>query len=201
MINGGDMLCLVSIGFLYGGMLKGTHPVKFNRRNTKLTRQSFVPFFQHCLDALKSTCHHAHMIIDPHNYLWYLQWNWRPKTDRWGTWLQRTEDGKTVYLHRAVWERTHGAIAQGMVIDHKNHDGTDNRLCNLRLATVAQNGWNSRPRKGGTSIYKGVCWEASKQRWRAKIRYHGKHIYLGRFKNELAAARELFGEFAFLNFP
>ncbi len=92
-------------------------------------------------------------------------------------------------------------------VDHINHGGTDNRKENLRECTPSQNGGN-RLLQNGTSKYKGICWDRATDKWMARIRYKQKQIYLGRFINELEAARtydkkagELFGEFAYLNFP
>jgi hypothetical protein len=93
-------------------------------------------------------------------------------------------------------------------IDHENGSGLDNRRENLRPATNQQNGQNARPRLGGTSKYKGVCWVTSEQVWMAYIRIDGKHTLLGRYHNEIFAAEKYdeaalqhFGPYARLNFP
>jgi len=59
-----------------------------------------------------------------------------------------------------------------------------------------------------TSKFKGVSWDSSKEKWVAQINKSGMHRQIGRFRDEIAAAeaydeaaRELFGEFARLNFP
>ncbi len=98
---------------------------------------------------------------------------------------------------------------QGKIIDHINHNGLDNRKANLRFVTPLQNSWNARKQSGKhTSKYKGVHFHKRNRRWQTKIRCKGKEIYLGNFKDEQAAARaydekakELFGQYAALNFP
>ena len=57
------------------------------------------------------------------------------------------------------------------------------------------------------SRYKGVCWHKRKKKWCVSICKSGKRAYLGPFDNETEAAlaydqkaKELFGEFAYLNF-
>jgi hypothetical protein len=59
-----------------------------------------------------------------------------------------------------------------------------------------------------TSRFKGVFWESWTKKWRAVIKADGKNRWLGRFRDETAAAqaydeaaRAFFGEHARLNFP
>ena len=40
--------------------------------------------------------------------------------------------------HRLVWTYLHGKIPQGITINHKNGIKTDNRPCNLELATGSE---------------------------------------------------------------
>jgi hypothetical protein len=101
----------------------------------------------------------------------------------------------------------HRDYSDGYVIDHINRNGLDNRRANLRLATVAQNAWNSKKRNSHSG-YKGVCYDKVKQRWRAAIVNHGRRIHLGYFEDKIAAAKaydevakKYCGQFALLNFP
>lgn len=96
----------------------------------------------------------------------------------------------------------------GLVVDHINHNGLDNRRRNLRIVTAKQNSWNMRSAKGrGTSNYKGVGWVKNKRKWRASISIDNKPKHLGYFEDEKKAAaaydkaaKEHRGEFAVLNF-
>lgn len=65
-----------------------------------------------------------------------------------------TRGGKTVYVHRLVWEAANGPIPAGMCIDHIDGDRQNNVLSNLRLVSMALNGRNMRMRTSNTS---GVC--------------------------------------------
>lgn len=111
--------------------------------------------------------------------------------------------GRRRYVHRVAWLLAHGSLEAGLDIDHINGDRSDNRLCNLRLATRSQNLCNSKGH-AKTSRFKGVASHARRRKWRAFL---GKR-HLGSFESEVEAARaadcaakEAYGEFARLNFP
>jgi HNH endonuclease len=109
------------------------------------------------------------------------------------------------YAHQVVWYLSYGEWPDKF-IDHVDGNGGNNRLDNLRLASNAQNTRNhGKGKKKTSSQYKGVTLHGKK--YRAYIRFNGKHISLGSYADEKEAAlvydakaRELFGEFARLNF-
>jgi len=110
---------------------------------------------------------------------------------------------KTILMHRFIT-----SAPRHLVVDHINHNGLDNRKANLRLCTRAQNCYNRRSLRNKSSKYKGVTWDKGRKLFIVHIRHNGKRYYLGRFKSEIKAAKaydkkakELFGKFAFLNFP
>ena len=98
-------------------------------------------------------------------------------------------------------------VPKGKQTHHINHDGCDNRRCNLEIVTVAQNQWNQQKQIRKTSSqYKGVSWHIRDKRWRAKIKLHGIYYWLGYFKSEEEAAIaynwaaiQKYGKFANLN--
>jgi hypothetical protein len=88
-------------------------------------------------------------------------------------------------------------------IDHINGDRLDNRICNLRVASHAENQRNSRRPTANTSGIKGVSWDKRESKWQANIRVNNKMINLGRFNNKedaaavyRAAALRYHGDFA-----
>ena len=110
---------------------------------------------------------------------------------------------RSVYMHQLVL----GVGETGMEIDHKNGNGLDNRRANLRWATKVQQRANQAVRKDSQSGFKGVNLLRGKY-WAAHIRENGRQRHLGYFPTAEAAARaydaqarEVFGEFARLNFP
>lgn len=103
-------------------------------------------------------------------------------------------------LHRVILDPP-----PGMVIDHINGDGLDNRRSNLRITTQSGNMANARSLRG-SSRFKGVSFAKGRGKWQAHIRLDGKSVSLGRFDSEEdaaraydAAARDAFGEFALTN--
>jgi len=97
-------------------------------------------------------------------------------------------------------------------VDHKDHNGLNNRRSNLRSATPTQQLANMRKSEGtvrkGSSQYKGVFFERGRSnKFRARIRVNGRDINLGSFKSADDAARAYdaaaikhFGEYAKTNF-
>jgi hypothetical protein len=148
-------------------------------------------------------------IVDPQDYYWLSNFKWSvvgyDEHIYAARIIRKTEYGriKTVYLHREIMK-----APKGLLVDHRNNDGLDNRRTNLRLATHSQNCCN-RPKKANTSSrFTGVFFMKQRNRWRALIKHHRKSIFLGYYKNDIAAAKaydeaakKYHGEFARLNFP
>lgn len=113
--------------------------------------------------------------------------------------------GFQIPAHRVVWALVHATWPEG-VIDHIDRDGTNNRICNLRAATPAENARNSSSRVGSSSQYLGVYYDKVRDKWRAQIQKGDEKFSLGRFATEDAAAlaynkaaSRLFGDRAALN--
>jgi hypothetical protein len=107
--------------------------------------------------------------------------------------------GANHYGHRLAWIYMHGAIPEGMRVDHQNQDRSDNRAENLRLATHADNLRNCKVRVDNTSGVKGVSFDPIRKKWTARV----SRRYIGRFDTleaaagaRRAAAEKAFGAFA-----
>ncbi len=114
----------------------------------------------------------------------------------------RTESNprRMTWLHREICRPK-----PGLDVDHIDNNGLNNRRRNLREATRSQNLAN-RPKSRGRCRYKGVYWDASRGKWQAMLRVNGANRHLGRFSDEVEAARAynsaalaVWGEFANIN--
>jgi hypothetical protein len=147
-------------------------------------------------------------LVDDEDFDELNQYKWYAHKNKGGIWyVDRTikyvdEKHKTISMHRKIMD-----FPSGKDIDHVNHDGLDNRKCNLRVCTRSQNKKNARLSKNNSSGLKGVHWNKRNKKWMALIAKDKKRIYLGLFDDKTEAGRvvdrkalELFGEFAILNF-
>lgn len=104
---------------------------------------------------------------------------------------------KRVYMHSLIM----GTTGQTLTPDHKDRNKLNNQRSNLRIATLSQQAANRRiPNKGIYLIKKSGRWRA-----RLQSQVHGKRS-LGCFATREEAltaydnaAKDLWGEFAFLN--
>jgi hypothetical protein len=95
--------------------------------------------------------------------------------------------GKYRYLHRLAWLYVYGDVPK--MLDHKDGDGTNNRIGNLRPATSSINAKNSVISSRNTSGVVGVSWVSSRSKWLAQIRDNGKTSHLGWFGSKYDAER------------
>jgi len=144
-----------------------------------------------------------HAIVDTDDYGWLSRHKWyagRP-TSAGKVYARRNIPGGTMLMHRMIVQ-----APKGMVVDHINGNSLDNRRCNLRLCTQTENIQNSRQRTDAKSRFKGVYPKDDK--WYARVSHRGKVYYLGTFDDDVEAAKardrkasELYGQYAWLNFP
>lgn len=85
---------------------------------------------------------------------------------------QCTVDGKCKLVHSIL-------MGTDRIVDHKNRNGLDNRRCNLRQVSNAQNIWNSKVYSTNKSGYRGVS--KHKDKWIAQICTNKVKRHLGTF--------------------
>lgn len=99
--------------------------------------------------------------------------------------LRVSVDKRQYLLHRLVYLFHHGHVPE--CLDHADGNRSNNKIENLRPATKYQNILNSKFRSDNTSGVKGVCWNARKRKWFARIHVDKRAICLGYYDDiELA---------------
>lgn len=92
------------------------------------------------------------------------------------------------------------APSDDRLVDHINRDKLDNRRSNLRIADAAVNAQNPSARRGGTSPYRGVCWNCRTEKWVATVQIAGSVAFRQSFDDESAAANAA-RDFRLANMP
>lgn len=141
-------------------------------------------------------------MVDDEDYEFLNQWKWSAH-----------QGGKTFYATRTIWNkgnrikvRMHRLILNtptDMQVDHIDHNGLNNQKNNIRNCNHQQNHFNIN--RYTKSKYHGVYYD--RNYIKSSIQLNGKTIHIGNFKTEIDAAKaydikakELFGEFAHINF-
>jgi hypothetical protein len=115
--------------------------------------------------------------------------------------FQTRINGKRYLNHRLIFLMHHGHLPK--YLDHINGNPSNNKIENLRAATLTENQHNRKLGKDNTSGYKGVSWFKAKNKWRVRIEVNKVSKFFGYFDDlELAelvaqeARNKYHGEFA-----
>ncbi len=96
--------------------------------------------------------------------------------------------GKRYYAHRLVFLYMYGFFPP-LEVDHINHNRSDNRLENLRLADITTNRKNATLSSANTSGTVGVYRNKTLSKWEVRIGNLGKLLYLGVYDTKEEAIR------------
>jgi len=142
-------------------------------------------------------------IVDAEDYERVNRYKWCLSRTGKQLYAQRRTGGKTIRMHQFIMNPP-----KGMVVDHIDGNGLNNRRSNLRICTRPENNLNRRRHPRNTTGFKGVYQNKKTGKYSAQVCLKGKPTRLGSFVTAVEAARaydrkaiELFGEFARLNFP
>jgi len=154
-------------------------------------------------------------LVDDEIYDFLNQWNWtvavRKNSKTQYVYRKDYSKGKrnpqTIYIHQVICDFFEIKIPEGFEIDHIDRNGLNNQKNNFRIANTTEQGANNGIRKNNTSGFIGVSWNKDKNQWSSYIKVNKKKIHLGYHNTVEEAARvrdikakELFGNFAILNF-
>ena len=95
-----------------------------------------------------------------------------------------------VNMHEIIYGKK---AMRGFRLDHINSHGLDNRSCNLRLLTDAENSFNRKP---SSDDYLGVNFHVGSNKWTSEILYKGERYHLGYFNTpeEVAKQYDIYSE-------
>lgn len=102
--------------------------------------------------------------------------------------------GLSRYVHVVVLEHHLGrSLKNGLFSLHRCDNPACSEITHLREGTSQENSTDmavkGRGRKGKTSIYRGVSSCSRRKRWQSGLTFNGKRHSLGRFENEIEAAK------------
>ncbi len=95
---------------------------------------------------------------------------------------QITINKKIYPLHRIIFFMFHGYFPD--CVDHIDNDKNNNKIENLRAATLTQNQYNKPISPKNTSGYKNVCLDKKTNKWFVRMRLNGKDQNFGSYFNK-----------------
>jgi hypothetical protein len=117
--------------------------------------------------------------VDDEDYGWLSTWTWQAwkgagkRKPRWYAVRYELIGGKykAIWMHRQILGLPRGRFPE---IDHINHDGLDNRRCNIRIVNHQENLFNNGQAKG-------FSWNRRTHKFQAAIGLNENRIYLGSY--------------------
>jgi hypothetical protein len=108
-----------------------------------------------------------------------------------GGYIKIRIDRKDYQAHRLAWLYVYGGLPESS-IDHINRCPSDNRISNLRAASLAENQQNRNVSSNNKSGYTGVYFDETSKKWKAFITLESKTLHLGCFasKSDAIIARQ-----------
>jgi hypothetical protein len=121
-------------------------------------------------------------LVDDEDYDNLIKNKWQENKDKCTSYVKRSTTlygkhgvSRSILMHRVIMGLEFG---DGKEVDHVNHNGLDNRKCNLRIVTRSENVRHSK------KIPKGYSWHIRMKKFIARIRINGVLHHLGYFSEE-----------------
>lgn len=84
---------------------------------------------------------------------------------------------KLYTVHRVIFSMFNGYFPE--YVDHIDGNPLNNKVTNLRECNAAENGWNSKLSSKNTSGVKGVSFDRTSKKWRARLCTNRANTHLG----------------------
>lgn len=138
--------------------------------------------------------------IDNEDYEKVSKYVWHKNTDGYfESTIYQNGIAKTLSMSRYIMN-----VNDDRIVDHENHDISNNRKYNLRVCNDAESTRNRGLFINNTSGKTGVVWHKKNRKWIVKITVNYKIIYLGSYKNKedaikarIEAEHKYFGDFRY----
>ena len=127
--------------------------------------------------------HGKSALVDDEDFERVNKYKWYPNTRKNTFYAYGRINGVVIHMHRFIL----GLTKREEQVDHENHNGLDNRRCNLNIVSHSFNLIQRKKRIAPTvSKYKGVSYHKNRTKpWLAKL---GRNNYCGYYTNEVDAA-------------
>lgn len=125
------------------------------------------------------------VLVDDSDWSALLQYRWlRSESKKNHVYAVTSIKHRNVYMHKML-------LPDAKLVDHKDGNGLNNQRDNLRASNYSINQANRKviKRPGATSKYKGVHFDKTHNRFVASLMVSGKPKRMGKFTNELDAAK------------
>jgi hypothetical protein len=86
---------------------------------------------------------------------------------------------KTYQISRLIFLYHHGFLPR--IVDHIDNNPLNNKIENLRAATISENNYNSKIPKNNSSGVKNVRFDKVRKKWKVELRSNKKYKFIGNF--------------------
>ena len=166
--------------------------IKYRNKYEELEDIVLITCFNKCGEETGTITIDKEDFENVRKYQWHIE-NSRPSIK----YAQASIPNGTIRLHKLI-------LPSSNQIDHINHNGLDNRKCNLRVCNNAENNRNKDFKRNPISGYTGIRYNSKAESYYVRIMVNKKEISLGAYKSiedAIKARREgeikYFGEFKY----